>query len=79
MTRQQAVTIIRCEVAEHGRTTQTALRAYVENRVAFKAFQTACAEGMQIFNKRRIAGGLQANVPAEESDEEFARQIEEMS
>ena len=51
MTRKQAIATIRAEVAEHGRTTQEALRAYIENRIGFQSFTKACREGMAVYAK----------------------------
>ena len=45
----------RTEIAENGRATQRAVRAYVENRVSRKSFDDACRQGMAIWTKRQQA------------------------
>lgn len=53
MKRKDALTIVRAEIAENGRATQRAIRAYVENRVSRKSFDEACRQGMAIWTRRQ--------------------------
>jgi hypothetical protein len=61
--RKDALTIIRAEVAEEGRMTQRAMRAYVENRVSRKSFDDACRQGMAIWTRRQQAANLVSSCP----------------
>jgi hypothetical protein len=49
MRREDALTVIYAELAEHGHATQRALRAYIENRVSRSAFNAACQRGLRFY------------------------------
>jgi hypothetical protein len=51
MKRADALTVIFAELAEHGKATQRALRAYIENRVSRAAFNEACQRGLRFYEK----------------------------
>jgi len=48
--RQTALEVIRIEWAKYGKDTRESVRAYVENRVSFKARTEAAEKGLRQFN-----------------------------
>ncbi len=54
--RQQLLNIIRVEVAENGKITETAIRIHVENRcISRTAMMEAAQQGMAIYQKQIAA------------------------
>ena len=54
--RKLAIQVIVADVAQHGKAGQSALRAYVENRVSRDTFNKACQLGMQIYERGQRIG-----------------------
>ena len=53
MNRKDALNAIRCEVAEHGEVTRTAMRIYSEHRISYEAFKEVVNQGKNIFKNRK--------------------------
>ena len=56
MNRKDALNAIRCEVAEHGEVTRTAMRIYSEHRISYEAFKKVVKQGKNIFKSRENKG-----------------------
>lgn len=74
MTKRE-IAIAKARIAGYENDTRTFTRLLIESRVRRDLLNEAWHQGRIKAAKKSIVG----TVPAEESDEEFARQIEEMS
>ena len=52
MKRKEAIVYIRAEVAEQGRVTLLATRAYCETRMRRSSFDDAVSQGLDLFKKK---------------------------
>ena len=79
---KREIAIAKARIAGYENDTRAFTRLLVESRVRRDLLNEAWRNGRSQAESGRSKSenhGLQAVVPAEESDEEFARQIEEMS
>jgi hypothetical protein len=53
--RETALETIRIEFAKHGKATPTSMRAYIENRISWMAYNRAAKRGMDIYMEKTSA------------------------